>query len=131
MRSNSAANTAITYTAFVGTGFGSALPGVLLPELIRIWQLSDLHAGGLFFLLWFGAAAGALTVRGKPTTIVGLGCGAVAMGTLGFARLGATAAAPCAVLHGLGLGMTMTAISMLRQHVRPERRGLELVRLNL
>lgn len=131
MRSRSVANSAITYIAFAGTGFGSALPGVLLPELIRAWHLSDLHAGSLFLLLWLGSATGALVVRGRPTSIVALGCGAVALGAFGFAWLGGAAAAPASFLHGLGLGMTMTAISMLRQHVRADRRGLELLRLNL
>ena len=119
------------YLVFAGTGIGCALPGALLPTLIAEWRLTDLHAGTLFFLLFLGSSLGALAVRGRLTTSVAAGSALVAAGATGLALRGMQLFAPCTFAYGLGLGLTMTAISLLRQRVHADRRGLELVRLNL
>ena len=124
-------NSAVTYLIFAATGVGCALPGALLPSLIVEWGLSDLHAGTLFFLIFSGASLGALAVRGRLTQSMAVGCALVAVSASGLALEGARLSAPCSFVYGLGFGLVMTSISLLRQRVHAERRSLELVRLNL
>ena len=124
-------HSAATYLIFAATGIGCALPGALLPSLIIEWRLSDLHAGTLFFLIFLGASLGALAVRGRLTQSIAAGSGLIVVAAIGLALEGTTLSAPCSFVYGLGFGLVMTAISLLRQRVRSDRRGLELVRLNL
>ena len=119
------------YLGFALTGIGVALPGALLPVLLKRWSLEDAQGGMLFLLAWLGSASGALLVRGSLRTVLVSGSLAIAAGAFGLA----TAASPhianvCVALFGLGLGSTMTAVSLIRQQ-QAHGASREMVRLNL
>jgi FHS family glucose/mannose:H+ symporter-like MFS transporter len=122
--------TAPLYFGFLLTGVGVALPGALLPVLLIRWHLQDEQAGRLFLMAWMGSSLGALFTRGSlRTTLLG-GFIAIALGAavLGFCA-GHQADAWMAI-YGVGLGLTMTSISLIRHH-QAGGDGTELVRLNL
>jgi fucose permease len=122
------------YLAFAATGVGIALPGALLPVLLQRWHLGDEQGGRLLLMAWIGSSLGALLVRGSLRAVVSLGSAAVGAGAMGIGLCGGHAADGWIALYGLGLGMTMTAISLIRQQ-QAERTGQgsgpEMVRLNL
>ena len=118
------------YLAFAATGVGVALPGALLPALLLRWHMGDEQGGRLFLMAWIGSSAGALLVRGPLRRMLVLGGLAVAVAALALGRCGGAGADGWMALYGLGLGMTMTAISLIRQQ-EAERVEREMVRLNL
>lgn len=119
------------YIGFAATGFCCALPGALLPTLLAGWHLDDRRGGLLFFLIWMGSALGALTVQASLRASIAVGCFLVAAAAGALAFAGKELVDPLMLLYGLGLGLTMTSISLLRQHMAPKARSIELVRLNL
>jgi fucose permease len=121
----------ILYLTFAGTGIGMALPGSVLPALLTRWQLADSQAGLLFFLAWIGTSIGALMVQ--PSRVHSLACGCIltAIGCLGMAFTSEWSSFLCMLVYGIGLGMTMTSISLLQSARNAERRAAELNRLNL
>ncbi len=124
-------STLFLYLGFAGTGVGMALPGSVLPVLAAHWRLVDRDAGLLFFLAWSGTSVGALLVRPSRSFSLGLGAAILACGALGMAYAGRWGAFVFMPLYGIGLGLTMTAVSLLQAGRHPERRGAELNRLNL
>jgi fucose permease len=124
----------IVYLSFAATGLCMALPGSVLPALLIRWSLADSEAGLLFFLAWMGSSVGALVVRAPISR--SLACGAI---LLAFAAFGMAYGDSSfrwitfawMTLFGIGLGMTMTATSILQASRNADRRGLELNRLNL
>jgi FHS family glucose/mannose:H+ symporter-like MFS transporter len=122
--------TLLLYVGFVGTGIGIALPGVLLPALLMQWHLQDEQGGRLFLFGWIGSSLGALSVRGSLRTTLAVGCATTALGAVGLALCAGVAADALMGLYGLGLGMTMTSISLIRQQ-QTAGQGTEMVRLNL
>lgn len=117
------------YLGFAATGVGVALPGALLPVMLQRWHLQDEQGGRLFLLAWIGSSLGALLVRGSMRTALLCGSVAVTLGAvgLGFCTGGADA---WIALYGLGLGLSMTSINLIRQR-ETGGSGIELVRLNL
>jgi fucose permease len=117
------------YLGFAATGVGVALPGALLPVMLQRWHLQDEQGGRLFLLAWIGSSLGALLVRGSMRTVLLCGSVAVMLGAVGlsFCVDGADA---WMALYGLGLGLSMTSISLIRQR-QTGGSGTELVRLNL
>ncbi len=123
----------ILYLAFAGTGIGMALPGAILPVLKQRWGLADSHLGLFFFLGWMGSSVGALLVRPSRSRSAAGGCALVAVGLLGMAfaaRPSQWAPLLWMLIYGLGLGLSMTSISLLRVAQSAERRSAELNRLN-
>jgi fucose permease len=122
------------YLAFAATGVGVALPGALLPALMARWHLGDEQGGRLFLMAWIGSSMGALLVRGSLRTVVAWGAATIAVAAVGLGLCGGVGVDGWMALYGLGLGMTMTAISLIRQQ-QAERSvhdsGREMVRLNL
>jgi FHS family glucose/mannose:H+ symporter-like MFS transporter len=118
------------YLSFAATGVGVALPGALLPALLLRWHLQDEQGGRLFLLAWIGSSLGALLVRGPLRTSLRLGCAAVALGALGLAFCAGRGADAWMALYGMGLGMTMTSVTLVRRQ-QTSSIGTELVRLNL
>jgi FHS family glucose/mannose:H+ symporter-like MFS transporter len=119
------------YVGFAVTGFCCALPGALLPALLSKWGLDDRHGGTLFLLLWLGSSLGALCVRRALRSSIATGCTFLVFATMGLALTSHSFVYPLMMLYGLGLGLTMTSISLLRQQKRATQRSVELVRLNL
>lgn len=124
------------FAGFLATGVGVALPGALLPVLMTRWHLPDAGGGFLFLLAWIGSSAGALLVGRRLSRALGFGSLAVAAGASGLALLPGRLAFVSMLLFGLGLGLSMTAISLLVQQSADqpdarERSSQALVRLNL
>ncbi len=118
------------YGGFAATGVGVALPGALLPALIERWRLGDAQSGLLFLMSFLGSSLGALLVRGSLRLRLIAGSLAIATAAIALGLCGGFAAYSWMALYGVGLGMTMTAISLVRQQ-QAIRTGVEMVRLNL
>jgi MFS transporter, FHS family, glucose/mannose:H+ symporter len=115
------------YAGFLATGVSLAMPGAILPALLKVWHLDDRRAGAVLFCLAFGGACGALLVRGSlPRMIAGASFSLGVTGVL-WAWIPAYPELP-ALLWGLGLGAMMTSISLLRKQQDP--RASQLIRLN-
>ena len=121
----------VVYLGFAGTGVGMALPGSVLPALLKQWSITDSQAGFFFFLGWMGTSVGALLVGSSRVRSLASGSFLIAMGTFGIAFGSRWTAFGCMAIYGVGLGMTMTAVSLLQARRNALRRGLELNRLNL
>jgi fucose permease len=109
---------------------GVALPGVLLPVLMAHWQLRDEQGGTLLLFSWFGSSLSNLLIRGSLRATMGWGALLTAFSCYGFAELSLREYPWIVGVFGLGLGLVMTSISLIRRkHTRePER---EFIRLNL
>jgi FHS family glucose/mannose:H+ symporter-like MFS transporter len=125
------AATIVAYSIFAATGVGLVLPGALLSQLLARWSLDDQQAGLLFFVFFLGSSAGALLARGTLARAVA--GGALCISTSSFALCFASRLT-CFLsiaLMGIGLGTTMTSISLLQSRRRPSTRTAEMARLNL
>lgn len=118
----------VLYAGFTMTGLACVLPGVLLPMLLGAWGWNDRQGGRFFLLITCGSALGPLLVGRHPprSVVAGLLLTAAAAGAW---CLDSSLAQSFGILWGLGLGMTMTAISLLSQQLF-ENGGGALIRLN-
>jgi fucose permease len=121
----------VIYLGFAATGVGMALPGAVLPALLARWSLADRQAGLLFFLGWLGSSLGALAVRSSRIHSLALGTSLAALGAIGMALSSRWSSFICMAVYGFGLGLTMTATSLLQAARHGEKRSAELNRLNL
>ncbi len=108
-----------------------ALPGSVMPVLIARWSLSDRQAGLLLFLGWFGSSLGALGVRSSRSCSLAAGAFLSAAGASGMVFGGRWSSFPSMAIFGLGLGLAMTATSLLQCARYQHKRSAELNRLNL
>ena len=104
--------------------------GVLLPALSERWGLRDDAAGFLFFLQFLGSSLGALLTGANRarSLLVGYGVLVVSAGALVFA--GPVLAFVVFFFYGLGLGMAMTATSLLFSDRCGDDRAAILERIN-
>ena len=121
----------IVYLGFAGTGVGMALPGAVLPTLLARWSMADSQGGLLFFAGWACCSLAALFVGRSRARSLAWGCAALAAGSFGMAFGSYPVCYLWMSLFGFGLGLTMTATSLLQAGRNPAHRGLELNRLNL
>ena len=121
----------VIYLSFAATGMAMALPGAVLPALLQHWQMADRQAGLLFFLGWMGSSIGALLVRPSRSRSIAFGALLTGLGATGMGFSTKTASFVSMAIFGLGLGITMTATSLLQSARNEDRRGAELNRLNL
>jgi len=121
----------VIYLSFAATGMGMALPGAVLPALLAHWSLADRQAGVLFFLGWMGSSIGALCVRPSRSRSIAAGSLLIAAGAVGMAFSTRLSSFVSMTVFGLGLGLTMTATSLLQSARHVDLRGAELNRLNL
>jgi fucose permease len=121
----------VIYLSFAATGIGMALPGAVLPALLAHWSLADRQAGLLFFLGWMGSSIGALCVRPSRSRSIAAGSLLIAVGAIGMGFSTKAGSFAAMAVFGLGLGLTMTATSLLQSARNADRRGAELNRLNL
>jgi FHS family glucose/mannose:H+ symporter-like MFS transporter len=124
-------NRALVYATFTTTGISLALPGALMPWLLAHWTLKDSQAGLLFFLFFLGSTAGAFLSRGNlaHSIVRGTLCTALGAAWLPFATRDTAYAA--ITLFGVGLGITMTSISLLQSRRFAADCAAEMTRLNL
>jgi hypothetical protein len=118
------------YLGIAATGVGVALPGIILPSLLTRLHLQDDQAGLFLLLAWLGSSVGALFMRGPLRLILTLGSLLIAGSSLGLSDLPAAFLKLLFLLFGLGLGITMTTISVLCQQ-NVASKNVSLIRLNL
>lgn len=118
--------------AFGLTGVGTALLGAALPATLHTWRLSDNMGGLLLLAAWGGSTSGALLVRGVSGNSAAIGLLLSAFGLFSLSSPNPPLLLGLYLVYGIGLGMTMTAISMLRsREVSAQTADVELNRLNL
>ncbi|HEX4029096.1 MAG TPA: MFS transporter [Terracidiphilus sp.] len=106
-------SSAVLSFGFGLTGAGIVMLGVLLPILAQRWTLNDEAAGVLLFLQFFGSSLGAIftTLHRVHSLIRGYALLVLSMAVIAFS--GAHAPFAAFFFYGLGLGMVMTATSLL------------------
>jgi len=121
----------LVYLGFTATGVSLALPGALMPWLLTHWSLQDTQAGLLLFLFFLGGTSGALLTRGSLRWSVVRGATATALGAAWLPFATRHTAYAAILLYGLGLGTTMTSISLLQARHFVDDTAAEMTRLNL
>ena len=119
------------YLAFAATGFSCALPGALMPWLLARWTLKDSQVGLLLGLFFVGGTSGALLSRGSLRWSIFRGAICTSLGAAALPFASGRAANGAMLLFGLGLGITMTSISLLQSRRCTDTRPAEMTRLNL
>lgn len=118
--------------AFALTGVGTGILGALLPAMLRQWQLSDQRGGLLLFLAWAGSTSGALLCGQRLQRSAARGLLLAAVGLVALVFAGRDVAMLFFVPYGVGLGIAMTSISVLRgNEVMGAQRRRVLNRLNM
>jgi len=119
------------YAGFAATGISVAIPGAMMPWLLARWSMDDAQAGLLFFLFFLGNTSGAALSRGSLQRSIarGAACTALAAAYLPFAAHQAAYAAM--LFYGIGLGITMTSVSLLHSKRAADNCVAEMTRLNL
>ena len=127
----SRASTVVLSVIFALTGVGTALLGSSLPAVLAHWSLDDRDGGYLFLLAWLGSSLGAALSRGNPVNSVTRGLLLVAASCFMLLHAGRLAIFPLIFTYGIGLGISMTSISLVRSQRTEGRRSQEMNRLNM
>jgi FHS family glucose/mannose:H+ symporter-like MFS transporter len=102
----------LLYFSFAITGVLTALPGPLLPILLKAWTLTDAQGGSIIAAQFFASMTGALFANRNLRTSLLLGLVLMAVGTFGLAVLPWPLLRFAVSCYGLGLGMTIPAINL-------------------
>jgi MFS transporter, FHS family, glucose/mannose:H+ symporter len=119
------------YVGFIATGVALTIPGALLPLLLVRWSMNDARGGLLLFSFYAVGCFGSYYARGRMNWSIARGAVLTMLGAICLGWAGRWTAYGAIALYGLGLSLTMTSISLLISQRFPERRRLELTRLNL
>ncbi len=112
------------------TGIGLTLLGSGLPALAALWHLDDARSGRLLLAVFAGSAIGALLVRFPFHRTLAAGMAMIAVSMAGLALSGGHGLFLLFLLFGTGLGLAMTANSVLTGDRYPEGRAAMLTLLN-
>jgi fucose permease len=112
------------------TGIGLTLLGSGLPALAALWRLDDASSGRLLLAVFAGSAIGALLVRSPFHRTLAAGMAMIATSMAGLALSGGHGIFFLFLLFGTGLGLAMTANSVLTGDRYRERRAAMLTLLN-
>ncbi len=112
------------------TGIGLTLLGSGLPALAALWRLDDARSGRLLLAVFAGSAIGALLVRPPFHRNLAAAMAMIAISMAGLALCGGHALFFLFLLFGTGLGLAMTANSVLTGDRYAERRAAMLTLLN-
>jgi MFS transporter, FHS family, glucose/mannose:H+ symporter len=112
------------------TGIGLTLLGSGLPALAALWHLDDARSGRLLLAVFAGSAIGALLVRFPFHRALAAGMAMIAISMAGLAVSRGHGLFLLFLLFGTGLGLAMTANSMLTGDRYRERRAAMLTLLN-
>jgi MFS transporter, FHS family, glucose/mannose:H+ symporter len=118
------------YVGFALTGTGTTLLGCILPSLSAIWHMDDARAGILFAAQFSGSALGSLLVGPNYFRSMITGYLLLIVSGITLAGFGHTFGGSLFLIFGLGLGLTMTATSMLISKRYADHRGAALALLN-
>jgi fucose permease len=117
-------------TGFGLTGAGTVMLGVLLPVLSQKWELKDDAAGFLFFLQFLGSSLGAILTGANRVRSILTGYGLLVVSACALAFAGPHTSFAIFFFFGTGLGMAMTATSLLISDRYGDHRAVLLERLN-
>ncbi len=118
--------------AFCLTGIGTSLLGATLPATLQHWHLSDRSGGLLLLAGWGGSTSGALLARGRLDRAAAGGLALSALALFALSTRYVPHLFALYLVYGVGLGLAMTAISLLRsREVDSAKVDLDLNRLNL
>ena len=112
------------------TGIGLTLLGSGLPAVAALWHLDDASSGRLLLAVFAGSAIGALLVRAPFHRNLASGMGMIAISMAALAFGGGHALWFLFLVFGTGLGLAMTANSVLTGDRYRERRAAMLTLLN-
>jgi MFS transporter, FHS family, glucose/mannose:H+ symporter len=112
------------------TGIGLTLLGSGLPAIAARWHLDDASSGRLLLAVFAGSAIGALLVRAPFHRYVAAGMAMIAISMAALALGGGHALWFLFLVFGTGLGLAMTANSVLTGDRYPQRRAAMLTLLN-
>jgi MFS transporter, FHS family, glucose/mannose:H+ symporter len=112
------------------TGIGLTLLGSGLPALAALWRLGDARSGRLLLAVFAGSALGALLVRPPFHRTLAAAMAMIGISMAGLALCGGHALFLLFLLFGTGLGLAMTANSVLTGDRYRERRAAMLTLLN-
>ena len=112
------------------TGIGLTLLGSALPALAALWQHDDARSGRLLLAVFAGSAIGALLVRPPFHRSLAGGMTLIAISMAGLALGAGHALFLLFLVFGTGLGLAMTANSVLTGDRYRERRAAMLTLLN-
>lgn len=126
----------VTHGTFFLTGIVTTMLGPLLPELIRLWELTDSQAGGLFLAQSLGSMAGILASSRVMLRLgflysLSVGAGFMTAGVAGITLPLVVGSVTSIVIYGVGLGITIPSVNLLIAHRFPQRRAAALNLLNL
>jgi FHS family glucose/mannose:H+ symporter-like MFS transporter len=99
--------------------------------MLAHWSVGDGGGGLLFLSLFLGSSSGAMLSRGRPTHSLARGACVLFPACVGLAFANGQAVMPLCFFYGLGLGITITSINLLRSQRRASARAREMNRLNL
>lgn len=112
------------------TGIGLTLLGSGLPAVAALWHLDDASSGRLLLAVFAGSAIGALLVRAPFHRNLAAGMAMIAISMASLALGGGHALWFLFLLFGTGLGLAMTANSVLTGDRYRKRRAAMLTLLN-
>jgi fucose permease len=121
---------AVLHPAFALTGILHAAGGPLLPSLAAGLHLSDSQSGVLFLLYFAGTSIGALLCIRSYAKITAAGFLLAAAASCAVAFAPATFIWPLFLLFGIGVGVPMSAISMIAGRRFGNRSAAPLTLLN-
>jgi FHS family glucose/mannose:H+ symporter-like MFS transporter len=112
------------------TGIGLTLLGSGLPALAALWRLDDASSGRLLLAVFAGSAIGALLVRPPFHRTLAAAMAMIGISMAGLALCNGHALFFLFLIFGTGLGLAMTANSVLTGDRYRERRAAMLTLLN-
>jgi fucose permease len=125
------AETAFLHPAFALTGVLHAAGGPLLPSLAARLHFSDNQSGVLFLLYFAGTSLGALLCVRSYARITAVGFTIAAIAACAIAVAPAVLVWPLFLLFGIGVGIPMSAVSMIAGRRYGDRSAAPLTLLNL
>lgn len=120
----------VLHPVFALTGIGHALGGPLLPSLSLKLHLTDSQAGLLLAFYFAGSSLGALLCRTRYARTMALGFVAIVICCLLVAAAPWPLLLPAFLLLGVGMGVSMSAVSLYAGRAFPLRRAPVLTFLN-
>lgn len=123
-------SSAVLGAGFSITGVGTLMLGILLPVLAAKWGLRDSQSGLLLFLQFLGSSLGAVFTGKDRVRALATGYGLLVATCFVLAVAGSRVAYAAFFFWGLGLGLAMTATSLIISDRAGGYRALHLERLN-
>lgn len=122
---------AVLHPVFALTGIFHAIGGALLPSIAATFALNDSQSGGLFLLYFIGASLGALLCVGnRYARLISLGFVLAAAVSFAIAFAPLLWLRPLFLLLGIGVGVPMSAVSIVAGRMFGERSAAPLTLLN-